>query len=139
MHLTGVQAGLRLWFHRQNIVLPAGWDAPEVISNVSELADRLYAQWLVAPNGWTIKIFSQVGQWLKENRSQADYDDMITLLTSLITVLTAAGILTTAQGNQLPEALRAGSTAKAVSPKKVKGKVISMKQARKGLKNKKHR
>lgn len=139
VHSTGVQAGLRLWFQRQNIVLPAGWDAPEVISNVSELTDRLYAQWLVAPNEWTTKIFSQVGQWLKDNRSQADYDDMRTLLTSLITVLTGAGILTTTQGNQLPEALKAGSIAKVVSPKKVKGKVISMKQARKLLKNKKHR
>lgn len=139
VHSTGVQAGLRLWFHRQNIVLPAGWDAPEVISNVSELADRLYAQWLVTPNEWTTKIFSQVGQWLKDNRSQADYDDMITLLTSLITVLTAAGILTATQGDQLPEALKGGNTTKAASPKKVKGKVISMKQARKLLKNKKHR
>ena len=106
---------------------------------MSGLTDRLYAQWLVAPNEWTTKIFSRVGQWLKDNRSQADYDDMITLLTSLITVLTAAGILTATQGNQLPEALKAGSTAKVVSSKKVKGKVISMKQARKLLKNKKHR
>lgn len=137
VHLSGVQAGLRLWFHRQNKSLPVGWEAPEVVANVSEVVDVLYAQRLVTPSEWTTKIFSWFGQWLKNNRSQTDYQDIILLLTSLVAELTTAGILTPTQGDQLPAAIKTTDTPKPASLKKVKGKVISMKQARKLLKNKK--
>ncbi|ANK61859.1 hypothetical protein [Loigolactobacillus backii] len=137
VHAQGVRAGLRLWLNRQNYEFPKNWDAVTVVQNVSDFVDLHYAQALLKPTEWPVSTFRDFGEWVRAERSGEHLAATNRFISSLLTELTDAGTLTREQGKQLTAAFFGKSIPKLTKPKKVKGKVISLKQARKLLKNKK--
>lgn len=137
VHAQGVQAGLRLWLKRQDYELPKNWNAVAVIQNVSDFVDMHYAQALLKPSEWPVPTFRDFGEWARAGQSGEHLTATNRLVSSLLAELTDAGILTREQGKQLAAAFLGKSISKLTKPKKVKGKVIPLKQARKLLKNKK--
>lgn len=80
----------------------------------------------------------EFGDWLRQN-SKADKRDInpADVLVELATVVGEAGIISTQRAQQLSAAMRGEKATETKTPTKVSGgKVISMKQARKLLRNK---
>ncbi|KRN83260.1 hypothetical protein IV87_GL001292 [Pediococcus ethanolidurans] len=138
VHAQGVQAGLRLWLNRQDYKLPKNWNAVRVVQNVSAFVDLHYAQALLKPTEWPVPSFRDFGEWARSKQSGEHLAATNQLIPSLLAELTDDGTLTREQGKQLTAAFFGKAIPKSSKLKKVKGKVISLKQARKLLKNKKH-
>ncbi|WP_439001729.1 hypothetical protein [Pediococcus damnosus] len=137
VHAQGVQAGLSLWLNRQDYKLPKNWDAVRVVQNVSVFVDLHYAQALLKPTEWPVPTFRDFGEWARAKQSGEHLAATNQLVPSLLAELTDDGTLEREQGKQLTAAFFGKSIPKPDKPKKVKGKVISLKQARKLLKHKK--
>lgn len=138
VHELAVQTGLRLWLKRDNYHFPAGSELSDVMSNAMEFIDVLYAQSLVTPAEWTVAVLREIGTWF-QSHEVAEYDEMKKFIVNLVDSMYNDGILSKKQAGQLPAAFAGKAIPTVETPKKVKGKVISMKQARKLLKNKRRR
>ena len=139
VHTQGVISGLQLWAMRDTYQLPGNWGAHDVIKNMSEVIDVMYAQNLETPADWSVATWENFGNWMRDSQSKKRYDENIQMLESLMALLTKGGILSAQQGQQLPAAVRGDAIPEVAGPTKVKGNVISMKKARKLLKAMKHR
>jgi hypothetical protein len=135
-HTQGVEAALTLWLRQSEHPLPAGWDAQMTIGNMSGFIDLLYSQYLVGPADWENAFLRDFGEW--SQRNQPDSEAQLQAITSLIGVLADMQLINQRQAAQLPAALRGEKVPKVKQPTKVKGKAISMKKARRLLKQKRH-
>jgi len=93
----------------------------------------------VIPSQWSVSVFNEIGHWFRNEQSADDYQKMQPVIAGIVGVLRTTEILTKKQAGQLPAAFNGESIPVIDKPKKVTGKVMSMKQARKLLKNKKRR
>ncbi len=138
-HTLAVETGLRLWIQRKAYAISIAWEAADLLAAVADFMDVLYAQNLVTPEQWSVSAFKEIGQWFRETQSDIDYRDMQPVVAGISDILHQTGVLTKKQAGQLPAAFNGDEIPVIDKPKKVTGKVMSMKQARKLLKNKKRR
>jgi len=138
-HALAVETGLRLWLQRQEYNISKGWESTDLIIAVVDFMDVLYAQNLVMPSQWSVSVFNEIGHWFRNEQSADDYQKMQPVIAGIVGVLRTTEILTKKQAGQLPAAFNGEPIPVIDKPKKVTGKVMSMKQARKLLKNKKRR
>lgn len=138
-HALAVETGLRLWLRRNEYVIPKFWEAADVMQAVVDFIDVLYAQNLVTPAQWSEAALKEIGKWFRESQSSSDFQEMRAVIAGIIGELYATDVLTKKQATQLPAAFNGEPIPKVAKPKKVIGKVVSMKQVRKMLKNKKRR
>lgn len=105
---------------------------------VCEFVDVTYAQHLQQPSEWAPESWYEFGDWLRQNPKAGKRDINPTdVLAELATVVGEAGIISTQRAQQLSAAMLWEKAAETKVPIKVSGgKVISMKQARKLLRNK---
>lgn len=138
VHQQAVEFGLRLWLTKKDVALKNQMDAALVGGLVCEFVDVMYAQHLQKPSEWTAESWYEFGDWLRQN-SKVDNRNInpADVLAELATVVGEAGIISTQRAQQLSAAMLGEKTAETKAPTKVSGgKVISMKQARKLLRNK---
>ncbi|MCI1986632.1 MAG: hypothetical protein LKJ69_07225 [Lactobacillus sp.] len=133
VHSLGVQAGLRLWLRRETFLPPANFEAPEVVGHIAELFDIAYQDELSDPTRWSTDFFANFGAWL---RHEGETDGVL-LIASMLSSQAAAGLLTDADAQALSAAVRGEPLPSVTKPTKGGGKVISMKQARELLAQKK--
>lgn len=138
VHQQAVEFGLRLWLTKKNVALENKMDAALVGGLVCEFVDVMYAQHLQKPSEWTPESWYEFGDWLRQNSKAGKRDINPTdVLAELATVVGEAGIISTQRAQQLSAAMLGEKSTETKAPTKVSGgKVISMKQARKLLRNK---
>lgn len=138
-HTLAVETGIRLWLQRSEYAIPKSWDSVTVVFDVVDFIDVLYAQNLVTPDQWSVSALAEFGKWHRDNQSASDYQNTRILVAGIVGVLYSTGVLTQKQARQLPVAFNGEAISENNQAGKVTGKVMSMKQARKLLKDKKRR
>ncbi|MCH5461813.1 hypothetical protein HC026_00045 [Lactobacillus sp. LC28-10] len=137
VHQKAVQFGLRLWLTKKDAALENKMDAATTVGLVCEFVDVMYAQNLQKPSEWTAAAWYEFGDWLhKYSKEDNRGIRQANMLAELARVLGEADIISAKKAQQLAAAILGKTVVKNQAPTKVTGgKVISMKQARKLLKN----
>lgn len=136
VHQQAVTLGLQLWATNAQAVVDKGEDVLGCLQLVTEFADVMYAQHLLTPESWTTDALRDFGQWERDYSKQNNRGlKQVAILTALLKMMGEIGPLNHTMSVKLIAAINGQLIPK---PTKVQGgKVVSMKAARKLLKNKK--
>lgn len=132
VHTQGIKLALQLWVQREIYPLMPSWHSSDAVEALSDVVDTLYAQHIQKPADWTAPVMQQYSQWLCEEKPSG-YIERLEGMISLLAMMADQKILSTKRAKALTRAIRTELPAWDEKAK-VKGKVISMKQAKKLLK-----
>lgn len=138
-HQLAVETGIRLWLQRAQYAIPKTFETTDLMFAVTDFMDVLYARNLVTPSQWTVAALKEIGQWYERTQTVKDYRDMQVVIAGVIGVLRSTDVISQKQSIQLTAAFNGEKIPDVGGPQKVTGKVMSMKQARKLLKNKRRK
>ncbi|WP_125545587.1 hypothetical protein [Levilactobacillus lindianensis] len=133
VHSQGIKLALQLWAQRETYPVMPSWHSSDAIEALSDVADTLYAQHIQKPADWTAPVIRQYSQWLCEEKP-GGYIERLEGLISLFAMMADQKIFPAKRAEALTRVVRA-ELPTWNKKAKVKGKVISMKQAKKLLKH----
>ncbi|WP_127848976.1 hypothetical protein [Lacticaseibacillus hulanensis] len=137
VHQQAVSFGLCVWMLAQDVVVASGYDEKTAIAIICETMDVMYAQHLETPDSWQPESWREFGDWLRNYSKQNNRGQrQAAILAAMVEMLGDKGIIDRQRAAKLKAAVLGEKIPSQKAPTKVSGKVISLKQARKMLKNK---